>query len=136
MSSRGLRNNNPGNIRRSATRYRGEVVSQDPSFKRFESMAWGYRAMFVLLYTYQKRYGLSTLAQLIARYAPAVENDTAGYTDFVAEQTAWPADQPLDTCSAEQMIPVVSAMSHMENGLKALPEEVAEGWRLFEQFKP
>ena len=117
MSSRGLRNNNPGNIRRSATRYRGEVVSQDPSFKRFESMAWGYRAMFVLLYTYQKRYGLSTLAQLIARYAPAVENDTAGYTDFVAEQTAWPADQPLDTCSAEQMIPVVSAMSHIENGL-------------------
>ena len=48
--SRGLDNRNPGNIRRSRVRYRGEVQpSGDADFKQFESMEWGYRAMFVLL---------------------------------------------------------------------------------------
>ena len=48
--SRGLSNRNPGNIRQSAVRYKGEVrPSRDPAFKQFESMPWGYRAIFVLL---------------------------------------------------------------------------------------
>ena len=45
---RGLRNRNPGNIRRSAVRYKGETKSDDAAFKTFASTAWGYRAMFVL----------------------------------------------------------------------------------------
>ena len=49
-TSRGIRNRNPGNIRRSGGHYKGEVVpSGDSEFKQFETMAWGYRAMFVLL---------------------------------------------------------------------------------------
>ena len=49
--SSGYRNCNPGNIRISGTRYKGEVVpSQDTAFKQFESMAYGYRAMFVLIH--------------------------------------------------------------------------------------
>ena len=51
--SRGYRNYNPGNIRISNTRYKGEVVpSQDTAFKQFQSMEYGYRAMFVLLHYY------------------------------------------------------------------------------------
>ena len=54
--SRGLRNNNPGNIRRSKVRYRGEVhPSQDPEFRQFSAPEWGYRAIFVLLDTYRVR---------------------------------------------------------------------------------
>ena len=46
--SRGLANCSPGNIRQSKTRYQGEVVpSRDKAFKQFQTMAWGYRAMFV-----------------------------------------------------------------------------------------
>ena len=57
--SRGLRNRNPGNIRRSGVRYVGEKVpSGDPEFREFVAVEWGYRAMFVLLYTYRLRYGL------------------------------------------------------------------------------
>ena len=41
---RGLRNRNPGNIRRSAVRYKGETESDDAAFKTFASTAWGYRA--------------------------------------------------------------------------------------------
>ena len=54
--SRGLRNCNPGNIRQSRSKFKGEVrPSRDSAFKQFESMAYGYRAMFVLLDTYQDR---------------------------------------------------------------------------------
>ena len=60
--SRGLENRNPGNIRQSRVRYKGEVrPSRDPEFKQFESPAWGYRAIFVLLDTYRRRHGLRSL---------------------------------------------------------------------------
>ena len=86
--SRGIANRNPGNIRRSRVRYRGEVrPSRDPDFKQFESMEWGYRAMFVLLDTYRLRYGLDTLRRMISRYAPPEENHTALYIDAVCDMT-------------------------------------------------
>ena len=67
---RGLRNRNPGNIRRSAVRYKGETESDDAAFKAFASTAWGYRAMFVLLHTYRVRHRIATLRGMIARWAP------------------------------------------------------------------
>lgn len=67
--SRGLENRNPGNIRRAPVRYKGEVrPSRDPDFKEFESLAWGYRAIFVLLDTYRARYGIDTLRGMISRW--------------------------------------------------------------------
>ena len=75
--ARGLDNRNPGNIRRSKVRYRGEVrPSRDPDFKQFETLAWGYRAIFVLLDTYRIRYGLDTIRGMISRWAPPSENHT------------------------------------------------------------
>lgn len=76
---RGMRNRNPGNIRRSATKYLGEVApSRDAAFKQFETMAWGYRAMFVLLDSYSRK-GYRTIRQMISRYAPPIENHTKLY---------------------------------------------------------
>ena len=67
--SRGLSNCNPGNIRQSKVRYKGEVQpSRDPAFKQFESLAWGYRAVFVLLHTYRVRHGLRTVRGMISRW--------------------------------------------------------------------
>lgn len=78
--SRGLSNRNPGNIRQSAVRYKGEVrPSRDPAFKQFESMPWGYRAIFVLLDTYRIRHGLDTIRGMISRWAPPSENRTEIY---------------------------------------------------------
>ena len=78
--SRGLENRNPGNIRRVPVRYKGEVrPSRDPDFKEFESLAWGYRAIFVLLDTYRTRYGIDTLRVMISRWAPPSENRTEAY---------------------------------------------------------
>ena len=132
--SRGLRNKNPGNIRRSAVRYEGEVrPSRDAEFKEFQSVAYGYRAMFVLLDTYRRRYNLNTLHKILRRYAPPAENNTPAYIDFVARRTGIDADTPLDTLSPRDMMPVVAAMSEVENGIPANWDDVEAGWRLFER---
>ena len=59
MAPRGIRNNNPCNIRLSRTTYKGEVnPSSDKAFKQFESMAYGYMAVFVTLRHYHTNLGL------------------------------------------------------------------------------
>ena len=131
--SRGLRNCNPGNIRQSKTHYKGERhPSRDSEFKEFESMAYGYRAMFVLLDTYSRRYGLCTIRQMLNRYAPPVENFTEGYIRFVSEKTGIAPDEIINTRAARDMVPVVAAMSQIENGKPAVMADVHRGWELFE----
>lgn len=130
--SRGLRNCNPGNIRRSRVRYRGEVVpSRDVEFKEFATMAYGYRAMFVLLDTYRRRYGLITIRQMLSRYAPPEENFTESYIRIVSQRTGIDADRRVNTRLASDMIPIVRAMSEVENGVAAVIEDVEEGWALY-----
>lgn len=129
--ARGLRNNNPGNIRRSAVRYKGETTGGDGAFKRFESAAWGYRAMFMLLHTYRVKHELGTLGRMIARYAPPSENDTAAYVAFVVSRTGIDANATLDTLDRGRMVAVVAAMSRMENGTDAVAADVEAGWELF-----
>ena len=131
MRSRGLRNRNPGNIRRGAVRYRGEVDSTDSRFRQFESMAMGYRAMFVLLHTYRLKHGLKTVAQMIERYAPSAENDTEAYIRAVESISGIDTSMTIDTTEPEVMMPVVSAMSRVETGVCAVPAEVMAGWNLF-----
>lgn len=129
--TRGLRNNNPGNIRQSAVNYVGEVKpSKDNAFKQFESMAHGYRAMFVLLDAYHRK-GFRTLRQMINRYAPPVENHTDKYLHFVAELAGVAPDDVVDTKDHDTMVKIVSAMSRMENGVAANSADVEAGWQLY-----
>jgi hypothetical protein len=129
---RGLRNCNPGNIRKNNIVYAGEIVpSKDEAFKQFTTMAYGYRAMFVLLYTYQRRYGLDTVAKMIARYAPENENHTTAYIDAVAKRSGVPANGHITATNGDVMIPIVAAMARVEIGEDAKMHDVEEGWKLF-----
>lgn len=130
--SRGLANCNPGNIRQSRVRYKGEVrPSRDPAFKQFESPAWGYRAIFVLLDIYRVRYGLDTVRGMVSRWAPPSENHTEVYIRVVAEAVGIPADRPLDTRDRTTMLRMAAAISRVENGVAADMDAVERGWELF-----
>lgn len=132
--SRGLTNLNPGNIRQSKVRYKGEVrPSRDPAFKQFESMAWGYRAIFVLLDTYRIRYGLDTVQGMISRWAPPSENHTEIYIRAVAEAMGIADDRPLDTRDRATMLRMAAAISRVENGTTADLDDVEQGWELFSE---
>lgn len=130
--ARGLRNNNPGNIRLGSFKYRGELAkSSDGAFRQFESMEWGYRAMFVLLHTYALRRGCRTLRDHISRYAPPSENKTEAYIRRVAHTAHLTDDEPIDTLSRGVMTQLVAAMSEVENGVAADMGAVERGWELF-----
>lgn len=126
---RGLRNNNPGNIRHNSDRFDFELQpAADPAFKQFRTPAYGYRAMFVILRNYRKLYGLDTIRKIITRWAPPKENDTAAYIATVSALSGIPADQPVNIDDPEQMIPIVAAMSQVENGCPAILTDVHKGW--------
>lgn len=128
---RGLRNNNPGNIRNNSDRFNFEIrPSTDPSFKQFYTMYYGYRAMFVILRNYKKMYGLDTIRKMITRWAPPKENNTAAYIAAVSEASGIPADDPVNVNDREQMIRIVAAMSQVENGEPAVMSDVIKGFEL------
>ena len=129
---RGLRNNNPGNIKRSKVCFIGEVrPSSDTVFKQFESMAYGYRAMFMLLHTYDLKLGLNTIESIINRYAPNSENNTAAYVKRVSELSGVPATSRFSSTNVDIMPHIVAAMSYHENGIPAAMKDVEKGWELF-----
>lgn len=129
--SRGLRNNNPGNIRKSPTKWQGEKSpSTDKDFKQFTTMAYGYRAMIKLLQNYSKLYRCKTIRQMISRYAPASENNTAAYINAVCQSSNLSPDAIVPVDNPVVMCVVVGAMSRVENGVPANMADVRAGWNL------
>ena len=128
---RGFRNNNPGNIRINGDLFQGEIrPSKDKSFKQFETMAYGYRAIFRILRNYYNNYHLDTIRNMITRWAPPKENHTEKYIQFVSGYSGIPADDPININDREQMIRIVAGMSRVENGREAEMSDVIAGWNL------
>lgn len=127
---RGLRNNNPGNIRKNSDLFQGEVTpGKDRDFKQFKTMAYGYRAMFKILSNYYRKYHLTTIRQIVGRWAPENENNTNAYIKAVSDYAGIPADD-LISFDREQMIRIVAGMSKVENGREAVMSDVVAGWNL------
>lgn len=127
---RGLRNNNPGNIRRNSDVFQGEVnPSRDQQFKQFKTMAHGYRAVFKILSNYYRNYKLDTIRKMIGRWAPENENNTAAYVSLVSSYSGIGPDD-LISFDREQMIRIVAGMSKVENGREADMSDVIAGWGL------
>lgn len=131
MAPRGLRNNNPGNIRLSHTPWKGEVrPSQDPSFCRFTTVAYGYRALIKLLQNYRKLHACHTLADFINRWAPPSENDTAAYVARVCRYLQVGPEYVPDVDDKHVMCLLAAAISQVENGVPPRLADVEAGWRL------
>jgi len=117
---RGIRNNNPGNIRRSPEAWVGLAVTQsDPEFFQFLSMPYGIRAMAKILRSYQAKYGLKTVRGLIFRWAPPTENDAAGYAASVAKAVGVDLKQVIQVADSEILFKLIRAIIRQENGSDA-----------------
>ena len=97
---RGLRNNNPLNIRHSASRWQGARVEQtDKAFVQFISMTMGYRAAWRILETYYKHFEAQhkpfTPRNIIYRWAPPSENDSEAYLRRVCQITNLAGNEAL-----------------------------------------
>lgn len=134
MIPRGLRKNNPLNIRHSADRFQGEIAGADKSFKTFASLPYGYRAAFVILGTYLSQ-GCNTVEKIISRWAPSTENDTESYISQVEKYSGVPRRKELTPSSGAEFIMIVAAMSFVENGQNADIARVQAGFNLQTKIK-
>jgi hypothetical protein len=81
---RGVRNNNPGNIKKSSIVWQGmSPVQDDNTFVKFVTPEAGFRALAMNLKSYFKK-GFNTVEKIISRWAPASENVTHKYVEHVA----------------------------------------------------
>ncbi len=95
---RGLRNNNPLDVRPVSGGWQGQVGTDDENFAIFADVAWGIRAYLVNMYASINTHGTTTLREYINRYAPPSENNTSAYLCAVVSDTGICADAtiPLD----------------------------------------
>ena len=115
MATRGIRNNNPLNIRHGQKWVGLAPIQTDKSFDQFISMEYGIRAAFKLIKKYINDYKCNTITKIISKWAPPTENDTENYIKFVAKKSGYPADYLLTFSNKDAMMKIVSAMIQMEN---------------------
>ena len=122
---RGIRNNNPGNIR--ATRpdtWDGQTGVDEGGFAIFKSPEWGVRALGKLLANYERLYGLNTVTGIISRYAPTEENNTDSYIKSVANALEVDPETTLDL--SQKLPELVNAIIYHENGQNPYSQSLIE----------
>lgn len=128
---RGIRNNNPLNIRYNVNNdWVGRVnIKKDMDFEEFTLQSFGYRAAFILLRKYIYVYCCKNIKQIIARWAPAADGNNSGrYAETVARLMR------RDICDAvvfedfDTMILLAAAMTVVECGMKPNVSELYIGY--------
>lgn len=118
--TRGERNNNPGNIREYAfdgVHWKGErATDDDPEFEEFDAPQDGLRALARVLLTYQRKHHLRTIGEIIERWAPGSENDTAAYVADCAERCGIGEAELIDLERIQNLTPLVKSIIWHENG--------------------
>lgn len=127
---RGIRNNNPLNIRIGNT-WLGEVTNPtDNEFEQFVHVCYGLRAGFILLKRYINRYKLNTIEKIISRWAPHKENNTRSYINQVAKGMNVTPDTPLLYEDKNRMCALVYEMVYVENGQHIQMSEIVAAYRI------
>ncbi|QBQ80920.1 putative virion protein [Escherichia phage vB_EcoS_HdK1] len=134
VQPRGIRNNNPGNIRW-GDNWKGLVPENkrtDRSFCQFIDVKYGIRAIARILLNYRNREGMKrvgnkgidTVREIISRWAPPNENNTEAYIQSVAKACGVGAEQPISVTDDKIMLAIVKAIIKHENGVQPYSDEV------------
>lgn len=118
---RGMRNNNPLNIRYvKSNNWLGKVnlSKKDSEFEEFTDIKYGLRAGFVLLYNYIVINRLNTISKIISRWAPMNENNTSEYISTVSKHSGIQPHEVIHFVRPYTMTRMVSAMVFVECGVR------------------
>ena len=116
MEVRGIRNNNPGNLN-----YVGQAgAHKEPGphgrFAVFATPEAGLMALRGQLLRYNQRDGLDTVKEIISKWAPPTENDTASYIEGVSHALGVTPDQKLGSFTPQLVAGLMRAIILIENG--------------------
>lgn len=117
---RGIRNNNPGNLRPGPA-WQGvaglDTEPPDPPYLRFVDPEHGIRALARTLISYRERHGIDTLAGVFARWAPAGDgNDPDRYAAAVAQALGCDPAASIDLRDPAILAALAASITHQENG--------------------
>lgn len=122
---RGIRNNNPLNIRIGNT-WLGEVSDPtDSNFEQFVHIKYGLRAGFCILRRYIRRYKRNTVRKIVTAWAPSTENNTERYIELVCKFGCLDADAEIRFEDSLTMCSLVQAMARVEVG-ETIPLQTIE----------
>lgn len=125
---RGIRNNNPLNIRIGNV-WLGEVDNpNDPDFEQFVHITYGLRAAFVLLRRYIRHYHRNRVPMIISAWAPSTENNTAAYIDKVCHLSGINPNEQLAYDNKDLMCRLVDAMAFVECGQHVDSKYIEKGY--------
>ncbi len=120
MQTRGLRNNNPFNIRKSSNNWIGKIKGTDKEFETFDTLEHGYRAGLIILRTYYNKYKLHTYGDIIHRFAPPCENELTYYYDYIFQNAHL---LPTHYLKLNTLLYVIAPhIACYESGLRVTPE--------------
>lgn len=117
MIPRGIRNNNPLNIRRGTNWLGLSKTQNDLSFCQFNSLTYGLRAGLIIIRTYMQKYKLTSVHAIVSRWAPPSENNTDAYVKSVSSMMKIHALQTFDFGDRGRIVALVSAMCKVETGI-------------------
>lgn len=130
MTPRGIRNNNPLNIRIGNT-WLGERNNPiDPAFEEFVSLEYGLRAAFCILRRYIRRYHKNTVPDIVSTWAPASENNTQRYIDIVCQRSGISPTQQIRFEDETTMCMLVEAMAFVECGQPIDGKKIELGYKM------
>lgn len=119
--SRGIRNNNPGNLVLTSIAWQGKIsarLNTDGKFEQFTSIEYGIRAMFKDLVNDINK-GKNTVRKLISEYAPPTENDTKKYILDVCQSIGVKPDDVITSINQSFLLKLGKAIIKKENGADA-----------------
>lgn len=132
---RGIRNNNPLNIRK-GNNWKGEIANQtDREFEQFVSMQMGVRAGFKILKNYITGYGgrvkaLTNVHDIIHRWAPPSENNCRAYIESVCRFSGLHEYERLQFSDRNKMLALVDGMIRVECGQPVELDIIASAYDL------
>lgn len=127
---RGIRNNNPLNIRIGNSWLGERPNPTETEFEEFVSMEYGIRAAFVILRRYIRRYKRDTPTRIISSWAPSSENNTIHYIDIVCKRADIAPDETIDYADKDKMIRLVEAMAYVECGQPIELQKIVEAYKM------
>lgn len=116
--TRGLRNNNPGNLIRTSNAWQGKIPykdSKDAKFEQFTAIKWGIRAMYKDLINDINK-GKNTVKKLISEYAPPNENNTQNYISLVCKSIGKTENEVITKVNADFLKLLARAIMKVELG--------------------
>lgn len=127
---RGIRNNNPLNIRIGNTWLGERNNPTDPAFEEFVSIEYGLRAAFCILRRYIRRYHKNTVPAIVSTWAPASENNTQRYIDIVCKRSGISQTQQIRFEDKTTMCKLVEAMAFVECGQPIDGKKIEKGYSM------